>query len=355
MVRQYTTDSGAGGTTTIREDLANEILIMSPMDTPLQMILNHGSVYNTEYTWLVDEIQQPTAISSKLEGDVPTATTRGRTRIGNVTMIDHEAIDVSDTQRVVNEAAVEDEFAWQVVQKSLELLKRAEFNLHWSTYVAPAGSTASQTAGMVQWCMNTGWGRQSNSAETVAGRLIPVKFSSVLFEGAETLLTEAQFRDNLLQPAWRNGMQIPAAIALCGAQVKQAISDFGVVYTSGSSVVSSMWIQAEKKRKILTIDVFETDYGPLSVALDRYLDDSSVSQSFTPVSGSTGSGAIVATANETMLIIEPQFWEISALRPLQYSPLDKMGDFTRGYVVVEQGLKCGNPIAGAIGIQIGAT
>lgn len=354
MARQYTTDSGPNTTSTIREDFGDEIYIMSPMDTPLHVLLDNRPCYNFRYSWPVDEIAQPTSVSAKLEGDVPVATTRGRDRLFNEVMIDHEAIDVSDSQRVVDEAAVQDEFSYQVTQKGLELLKRADFNLHWSSYVARAGSTAAQTAGMVEWCLRTGFGRQSVSAETVAGSVVPVKYSSTLFEGAETLLTEAQLRDNMLQPSWRNGMQIPASVLMVGARLKQAISDFGTVYTSGSSVVSSAWIAAEKKRKILTIDVFETDYGPLSVVLDRYLDDGSVSLSYTASGASTGSGALVATADETALLIEPQFWKIRSLRPLAYSPLDKTGDFTRGYNVYEMGLQASNPIAGTIGIQLAA-
>lgn len=353
MVRQYTYDSGGTGTTTIREDLENVVAIMSPMDTPVQILLNHYTVHNTLFEFLVDEIKQPNAVSAKLEGAEPQATNRNRTRLANIAMVDHEAIDVSDTQRVVDEAAIEDEFSWQVVQKGLELLKRAEFNLHWSRYQAGNATTARQMAGMVEAMLGSGNGRANNSAETIAGRQVPVEFSSTLYDGGGTNLTEQNFRDGMLQPSWRNGMQIPSAILLVGARIKQLISDFGVVYTSGSSVVSSAWIRAESKRKILTIDVFETDYGPLSLALDRYMDDPSVTLPWTPITGSTGqSTPLEARADATALLIEPQFWEIAALRPLQYSPLAKTGDFTRGYNVVEQGIKFSNLIAGTIGIRL---
>ena len=354
MTTQYSYDSGAPGTITRREEFADDIAIMSPMDTPLHNILSYYPVANTEYSWNVDEIATPTSVSSQLEGSAPSAANKARTRLRNICMIDHKGIDVSDTQRVMNEAGIDDEFSWQVVQKGLELLKQCEFNLHWSTYQAGAAATARQYAGIIEWAFRGGWARNQGGSEPVAGYDVPSRYGGVLYEGTNSNLTEAQFRDSVLQPAWRYGMEIPQAICLLGARLKAIVSDFGVVYNSGGTIVNSMFIEAEKRRKILTIDVFETDYGPLSLALDRYMDDTSVSATFDPVGESSAATGVQVAADDSLLILEPNYVKIAALRALQYSPLGKDSDSTEGYVVAEEGLRVSNPIALALATGIKA-
>ncbi len=348
MATQYTYDSGGSGTTTIREELADIIAIMSPMDTPLHNLLEQVPVGNTTFEWMVDEIATPTTVNAQLEGATPSAANRTRQRLRNVCMIDHLGIDVSDTQRTVEEAGISDEFSYQIVHKSLELLKRMEHNLHWSMYQAGSSGTARQTAGLMEWIAGTGQGRDAQSETTIAGISVPVEYSSSWYEADDSAFSEADFRDSVIQPAWRNGMQISQAIAMCGGKVKQIISDFSVTYGSGSSTVNAMFIEAEKKKKVLTVDVYETDYGPLSVALNRYMDSSSVTATIAAANlGSSAGGATVLTGNEVLVLIEPEFWQIGTLRALQYAPLAKTGDSEEGYVVAEEGLRCLNPIAGA--------
>jgi hypothetical protein len=54
-------------------------------------------------------------------------------------------------------------------------------------------------------------------------------------------------------------------------------------------------------------------------------------------------------ADDTLLLLEPNYVKIAALRALQYSPLGKDGDSTEGYVVAEEGLRVSNPIALGLG------
>lgn len=348
---QYTYDSGTpGGLTTAREDYADMIAVMSPMDTPLHTTLEAVEAENTTFSWQMDEITQPTAVSAKLEGATPSAENDNRHRHRNNVMIEHKAIDISDTQRRVNEAGITEEYAYQVMKKSLELLKQQEFNLTWSTYAAGSSGAARQTAGLIEWMRRSGHASEYLSNEQIAGLELPHKYGGTWKDTVGTIqLTDAILRDDILQPAWRKGMQIPASIGFCGGVLKARLSDLGVVYGAGSNQVSAMFIEAEKKKKVLTIDVFESDYGPLSIALNRYID-TTYQQSITYTGGSTfGAAGQTAQANQILAIIEPQFWQIAVLRALEHTPLGKAADTTKGYVVSEEGLKCLNPIAGTGG------
>lgn len=344
---QYTYDSGGTGTTTIREELAGIISIMSPMDVPLHHMLEQIPVSNTTFEWLVDDIQTPTATRYKLEGATPTGSNTTRFRLRNNVGVDHQLVDVSDTQRVVNEAGIDDEFAYHIVKKGLEVLKQAEFNLHWSKYVSGDSATARETAGLLEWAVLTGEARTAGGSEPVAGVTIPgYLYGANWYAQATTAITEVILNRDIVEPAWRNGMEIGAAVGLCGGKVKRDITAFSTTYNSDTAPgAPSMWINAEKKKKVNSVDLYETDFGPVAIALDRYLDNSAVSQSYTTTVASTGAGAgTLVIANEVFLMVEPQYLQIGVLRPLQYSPLDKDADTSKGYVVVEQGLRVLNPI-----------
>lgn len=200
----------ADTSSTIREDLTNYITNLSPTDTPLFSMLGTESVSNITFDWLMDNVPFTAEIQSAGEGAEATfdmtsnASAYRRTRAANQTMITRKTVDVTGTQRAVNEAGVEDEYSFQVIRQGLSLMKQAEYNLHWSTYVDGISAAYNRgTHGLAAWLLSTGI---DESAVTIAGRSIPNAYSAtVLYRAAKTIIefaggTELFARYNAVNP-----------------------------------------------------------------------------------------------------------------------------------------------------------
>lgn len=183
----------ADTSSTIREDLTNYITTLSPTDTPLFSMLGTESVSNIIFDWLMDNVPFTAEIQSAGEGAEATfdmtsnASAYRRTRAANQTMITRKTVDVTGTQRAVNEAGVEDEYSFQVIRQGLSLMKQAEYNLHWSTYVDGISTAYNRgTHGLAAWLLSTGI---DESAVTIAGRSIPNAYSATVLYRAARLLS----------------------------------------------------------------------------------------------------------------------------------------------------------------------
>lgn len=342
---------------TIREDLSDLITIMSPLDTPLLSMLPQTPVYNTYFEWPIDDIPTPDATAAVLEGvdaTFPSTSAVGndlRFRAGNGTVIATKYVDVSDSQRTMNLAGVEDEFAYQIWKKTLEMAKQMEFNLHWGAYAAGGDDSpvsARQTEGFYTYSFHLG-------VEAVANMLVAGKtydltastgrqapYASIYHDpGSATDLTRAILHNSLLTPAWRNGMQVEGAIMLCGAGIKFLVADFAL---ASNGPRNERTIPAEAAKVVDTIDIIRTDFGHLYVNLDRYLDGPST-RTVTLSKAVTSPNAVVHTLNKTLMIFQPGMLEIGALRPASFTLLAKIGDATKGMCVFEAGAKCLNPVS----------
>lgn len=190
----------ADTSSTIREDLTNYITNLSPTDTPLFSMLGTESVSNITFEWLMDNVPFTAEIQSAGEGAEATfdmkdnAVNYRRTRAANQTMITRKTVDVTGTQRAVNEAGVEDEYSFQVIRQGLSLMKQAEYNLHWSTYVD--GVTAAYnrgTHGLAAWLLSTGITSNDTgeSSVTIAGKAIPYNYGATVLYRAARMWVEA--------------------------------------------------------------------------------------------------------------------------------------------------------------------
>lgn len=357
ITKQFTTyDTRTAPFNTIREDLSDIITIMSPLDTPLQSMLPMTPVQSYVYTWPVDDIPTPTSAAAAIEGADATFSATGagndvRLRLGNGTFIATKYVDVTDSERVVNLAGVEDEFAYQVWKKTLEMAKQAEFNLHWGQYAAgndttPATGVARQTEGFYTYAWLAAQGAAAESIGGIAsldfsssGRAEP--YASTFYDpGSPANITRAILHDNLLAPAWKNGMQIEGAIMLCGSDIKFLVADFAL---ASNGPRNERVIPAEAATVIDTIDIIRTDFGYLYVNLDRYFDGA---DSLTvTLTRATSPNSVAHVVNQSGLIFQPGMLEIGCLRPASFTLLAKIGDATKGMTVMECGAKPLNPVA----------
>lgn len=223
-----------------REDLIDIITILSPMDTWFTSNTGSTRAISTYHEWQTDVLDTPAA-NAQIEGnDFTGEAVTATTRIGNYTQILMKAFTISETQRAIVAAGRNDEVDFQTLKMSKSLARDIEYALVLnSSSAAGASATARQLKGVLGWITsNVG----TVSATTVA-------------------LTEAIYNNNLAI-IWKNGGY--PTVTLVGAYQKQQISGF-------TSNVRR--IEAEEKKLVNSVDVYESDFGMIMVRLHHILND----------------------------------------------------------------------------------
>ena len=105
----------------IREDLEDVIYRIAPTETPFLSAIAKTKASSTFHEWQTQDLATA-ANNAQIEGDDATAAAATPTaRIGNYTQISSKTVVVSGTQQAVNTAGRDDELAYQVSLKGLEL------------------------------------------------------------------------------------------------------------------------------------------------------------------------------------------------------------------------------------------
>ena len=223
-----------------REDLIDIITILSPMDTWFTSNTGSTRAISTYHEWQTDTLDTPAA-NAQIEGnDFTGEAVTATTRIGNYTQILMKAFTISETQRAIVAAGRNDEVDYQTLKMSKSLARDIEYALVLnSTSAAGASATARQLKGVLGWIT-------SNVGTVVA---------------TSVALTEAIYNTNLAT-IWKQGGY--PTVTLVGAYQKQQISGF-------TSNVRR--IEAEEKKLVNSVDVYESDFGMIMVRLHHILND----------------------------------------------------------------------------------
>ena len=223
-----------------REDLIDIITILSPMDTWFTSNTGSTRAISTFHEWQTDALDTPAA-NAQIEGnDVTAEAVTATTRLGNYTQILNKVFFISETQRAIVAAGRNDEVDYQTLKMSKSLARDIEYALVLnSSSAVGASATARQLKGVLGWITsNVG----TVSATTVG-------------------LTEAIYNNNLAI-IWKQGGY--PTVTLVGAYQKQQISGF-------TSNVRR--IEAEEKKLVNSVDVYESDFGMIMVRLHHILND----------------------------------------------------------------------------------
>lgn len=269
-----------------REDLLDVITNISPTETPMFSSFGKAKAKSTYHEWLTDSLAAATANAHVEGADYSFSKRAARTRLGNWTQIFQTPVEVSDTQRVVESAGVEDEFAYQMAKALKEHARDIEYALVKGTGNSGASGTARELKGVLSWI--------STNVETGTGT------------GNEAL-TEDMFND-ALQSIWSNGGKPDTAFAN-GFQKRQ-ISAF----TAGST----KFVQADEKELIAGVDVYDSDFGRIKIVADRFMDTDKVA------------------------ILQSDLWKVAVLRPTKSIDVAKVGSATRAVVETELTLESRN-------------
>lgn len=271
-----------------KEDLTDIISNISPTETPFLSKFGKTKARGTYHEWQTDTLANA-ADNAQIEGDDYSFTKpASRTRLGAYTQIFMTAVEVSDTQRAVDTAGLEDEFVYQMEKKMKEHARDIEIALVTGTGNSGASGTARRLKGVLPWI--------TSNVETGTGT------------GAEAL-SEGMFND-LLQNIWEDG-GMPEAAYANGFQ-KRKISDFTASNTRN--------VGASEKEVIKGVDVYDSDFGRIKIVPHRYMTTSVVA------------------------VLDNSLWKVAMLRPTKKVDVAKIGSATRAVIETELGMEARNEL-----------
>ena len=293
-----------------REDLSDIIYNISPTDTPFMSSIGKEKAEGTLHEWQTDALAAA-ATNAQVEGDeiaftavVPTS------RINNRTQISRKSVIVSGTQDTVNTAGRNQELAYQISKNAKELKRDMELVLCNNQSAAVGGAAAARTSsGLASWI-------QTNiSAIGANGAVGGVDTPGILrTNGAQRAFTEAQLK-GVAASTWNSGGD-PSMIML-GSFNKQKLSGF----TGGSTKMT----QADDKKLVAAIDIYESDFGSMTVVPNRF------------------------SRSRDVFVLQPDMWAVAYLRDFQMIDLAKTGDAQKKAMLAEYTLVAKNEAAnGAI-------
>ena len=286
-----------------REDLANIIYDISPMDTPFLSQATKSRAAAVYHEWQTDALEAAGA-NRKIEGDDATANTFvATTRVGNYCQISAKTISVSGTQRAVNSAGRADEFSYQLAKRGREIKRDMEFALTRNQASSAGGTgTARSLASLESWLATNKTSVGTGTAQTTPG------FSSgtVLAPTDSTVqgtFTRASLND-VIQKCWTEGGD--PKIIMVGPFNKTVASTFSNIATLYKNVPGN-----SQGTILAGADLYVSDFGQHQIVPNRFQRD------------------------RTVLVLDMEYLGVATLRDMETTPLAKTGDSDRTQLLTE--------------------
>lgn len=295
------------GVTTIREDLQDALISISPTETPFMSSIGTKDASNTYFEWPVVSLAAPDTANRVLEGenapnnDAPT----NAVRLGNYTQISDKVVEVSSTANAVNGVADAQTLAKQVAYK-LKELKRDMERMLVDNVGALAGSTtvARRTAGLPSF-LRTNVNRGASGANaTLSGGTAGFP-NAAATDGTLRALTEDMLR-SVIAACWDIGAE--PSIVLCSSGVKQKISS---TFTGSATKFKNV----DDKKVVGAVDIYVSDFGELQIVPTRFI------------------------RTRDIFVLDPSYARVAYLQKTKQEPLAKTGHSERRLISVEYGLQ----------------
>lgn len=298
----------------VREDLADVIYNISPVDVPFMSNIGRENVKNTFYEWQTDALAAAVTTNAQLEGDDSfSADARAATqRVGNYTQISRKVVETSGTLEAVDKAGMRSYLAYELAKAASELKRDMEATLT-SNAVAVAGgnTTARKTAGLGGWIITNSYsGAGTTAAAPVmsggAGSLDGYPATAAV-AGTARAFTETLLKTGI-QGVWTQGGD--PKVLMVGPFNKTVVSGFTGIATRFRDVPAGS--QAEI---IGAADVYVSDFGTVNVVPNRFQPEGNA------------------------YIVDPEYASVGYLRNFRTEVLAKTGDAEKRMLIVEYGLK----------------
>jgi hypothetical protein len=295
----------------IREDLADIIYSISPTETPFMSGVAKTSATNTSHQWQTDSLADVAANAAVEGAAISYGTMSATTKLTNYTQISTKAIQVSGTNDAVTSAGRNNELAYQVAKAAKELKRDMETALLSNVAAAAGNATTARKLGGVQTWISSNVDAGSGGSGAGGG-------------AARTDGTQRAFNEDQLKGVLRSCFDAGGNpnMIMVGAFNKQKLSGF----TGGST----RFDQAEDRRLVTSIDVYESDFGTLQVAPNRFI---------------RGANATAAKKGQDALILEMDYWAVSFLRDFALQTPAQTADADQRFMVAEYTLESRNEAA----------
>lgn len=294
-----------------REDLADIIYDITPMDTPFMSNIARGKASAVMTEWQTDGLASANKDNASVEGeDAVTNTASPTVRHGNYTQIFQKTPRVAGTLRAVSTAGRRDEYTYQVVKRGKEI-KRDMESAFCSNNAATAGAAAvaRKLAGVGSWLWDNTVAKGA-SATTPSSSGVPTTGPTA---GTAGTFTEDDLK-TLLEAIWNDGGD--PDVVMMDSTDKKLASAFGGIATqyrdnqqNGPAVL------------IGSADVYVSDWGQVQFVANRF------------------------SAANNVFVLELDLWEAAYLRPIQQHALAKTGDSDRAQLIAEVTLCAKEPKA----------
>lgn len=286
-------------------DLREEIVLVSPTDTPLTtLVMGRGSVVPAKditVTWREKKLNEDRG-TLKLEGaeaGTPIKSTRGS--LSNLCQIIEKVTQVSGTAEALDPKGIGSSFQAEVSDRLVEVKRDLEYYFLNGTKTEESDTTPRQMNGLIN-LVNTANVQDATDKD----------FS-------EDMLLDA------LQAMWDKGAQ-GEYYTFVNATVKRLINKLA---KSGDNIRFVKGDEGVGKAFGVTYNRFESDFGVLNMVLNRHM------------------------VADVLLAVDLEQIEIAELRGTFYEDLPKSGDYFKGHILNESTIKLLNSYAGAKIINIG--
>lgn len=275
-----------------REDLTDLIATITRRETPIFSSLRKVKATGVLHEWQTDSLTTGSA-NAAIEGaswsfSKPSA----RTRVNAYTQIFTKTWEVSETQRAVSVAGLEDEFAYQMDKKMKEIATDVEKALITATGNSGASGTGRELKGFLSFL--------TTNVETGTGT-------------ATEALTETMYND-LLQTIWAAGGR-PDVAYVNGFQKRQL---------SAFATNSQRYQEVREDGTLYNyVSVYNSDFGRQAVELDPFM------------------------STDVVLVVQKDMAAVAVLRGIKSVSIPSMyaGDSTQGAIVGELTLEVRNEAA----------
>lgn len=304
IIAGTTTAHAVGSAGGNREDLADVIYDISPMDTPFLSGAKKLTAKAVYHEWQTDALASA-ANNAQIEGDqVSNNTFAQTTRQGNYMQISRKVVQVSETQRAIDSAGRADEFTYQVAKRGREIKRDMETALTSKNASSAGGSaTARQLAGLESWLKTNRTTRGSGTpAASTPG------FSNGTVAAPTDASTTGTFTkatlDAVIQACWTEG----------GDPTVIMVGPFNRKQISGFSGISTLQTDANASGDVTlmgAIDFYKSNFGTLKVVPNRFQRD------------------------RTAFVLDMEYMGVATLRNMEITPLAKTSDAERALLVCE--------------------
>ena len=295
-----------------REDLSDMIYRIDPTDTPFMSGVEKAKASAVNHEWQTQALAAA-AVNAQLEGDdaaVDAAT--ATVRLGNIAQISRKVPQVTGTQQAVEHAGRGNEMAYQEMLKGLELKRDMETSLIGSTGTSTGGGkisgsdTGVRRLGPVLSWIHTNTNMSTGTTTGVPGTGDGI---TVNIDGTQRAFTEAQLK-SVLSSIWTAGGK--PNLIMTGAFNKQTFSTF----TGRASPIE----QASTKKITAAVDAYESDFGRLTVAPNRF------------------------QRSRDVFVFQMDMWAVAYVngRRMVSTPLAQVGDSIRRLILSEYTLESRN-------------